>query len=208
MLKLNQVIFKLIARLDKELSGTIMKYNFHIWFSVILVVGIIGRNTFYILAPKQAIPVSEVVVILLALVPFMVASGYALEKNFKGITRFCILFPIGEEILFRGIILSLATYLVGNSTIYVPVPILKGVTLQVFLSAICFGITHLQYFDFRLDSTTIRKVLFAFLFGLFAGNVVEITGSVFYPVIFHVLANTGATLYFLRYSNKIRAETL
>ncbi len=142
------------------------------------------------------------------MIPFMLKSGYKPQKNIKGITIFCIVFPIGEEILFRGIILSLVTYLVGSRAIYVPIPILKGVTLQVFLSAICFGITHFQYFGFKFNYATINKVLFAFIFGLIAGNLVEINGSIIYSVIFHIIANSGATIYYLKNSDSNKVGTL
>lgn len=140
------------------------------------------------------------------MVPFWLVSGYKPQKSAKGILTFCIIFPIGEEILFRGIILYIATYLIGSSLVYVPVPILKGVTLQTFISAICFGVTHFQYFGFKFNSETIKKVFFAFIFGLFVGNLVEVTGSIIYAVIFHIIANSGATLYYFSRYNKTTEE--
>ncbi|MBM7614127.1 CPBP family intramembrane glutamic endopeptidase [Alkaliphilus hydrothermalis] len=208
MLTLNYNVFKLIERYNKKISDTLKNYNFHIWCGIILLVGTMGWDTFYIAVPNQPILISELVIIMFALIPFMLTSGYEPQKNLKGITNFCIIHPIGEEILFRGIVLSLATYLVGSSVIYVPVPILKGVTLQTFISAICFGITHFQYFGFKINHESMKKILFAFIFGLFAGNLVESTGSIIYPVIFHVIANSGATLYYFKISNKNRVEKL
>ncbi|WP_192930134.1 CPBP family intramembrane glutamic endopeptidase [Alkaliphilus pronyensis] len=151
--------------------------------------------------PKRTLTLLEMLFILLALIPFMIESGYKPQKNLKEMINFCFVFPIGEELLFRGIILSLATYLVGSSGIYVPIPIIKGVSLQVFLSAICFGITHFQYFRFKYDNTIIKKVLFAFVFGLFAGIVVEITESILYAVMFHIIANSGAAIYYIISNN-------
>jgi len=208
MLILNYKVFEFIARYNKEFSNKFKKYNLHIWCVIILVISIINPMSFNIRIPKYTISIFEILLILLAMIPFMLKSGYKPQKNLKGIAIFCIVFPIGEEILFRGIILSLATYLVGSRAIYVPIPILKGVTLQVFLSAICFGITHFQYFGFKFNYATINKVLFAFIFGLYNGNLVEITGSIMYSVIFHIIANSGATLYYLKNSNNSKAESL
>lgn len=90
-------------------------------------------------------------------------------------STFCLVFPVFEEILFRGIILWLLTqsFLFAKLSIEIPVPILRGVSLQVFVSAILFGVTHLQYFNFCLDHFVIKKVVYAFVFGLFAGNLVQ-----------------------------------
>ncbi len=208
MLTLNYNIFMFTERINKKFSDTLKKYNLHIWCGIILVTGIIGWDTFYLVVPNKTIAISELFIILLALVPFMLSSGYKPQKDIKGLTNFCIIFPVGEEILFRGIILSLATYLVGSQAINVPVPILKEVSLQVLLSAICFGITHFQYFKFKVNNATIKKVLFAIIFGLFAGNLVELTGSIAYPIVFHIIANSGATLYYLKSSNKKKAGNL
>lgn len=108
-----------------------------------------------------------------------------------------MVFPIGEEILFRGIIQSMANYLMGGNLVYIPMPIFNSVTVQVFISAFCFGITHFQYFDFRFNSSSLKKVLFAFVFGLFAGNIVEITGSIFYTILFHILGNSIAAICYV-----------
>ncbi|NMB01939.1 MAG: CPBP family intramembrane metalloprotease [Firmicutes bacterium] len=207
-LTLNSRLFQFVETYHKGLGGTLRKYSFQIWCGSILVAGLVGRNTFKLVAPKLTVQPAELVIVLLALIPFMLSSGYQPRKDFKGLARFCLVFPIVEEILFRGIILQLGTYLVGSGTFYIPVPILKGVTVQVFLSAICFSLTHLQYFAFKVDFGVVKRLLFALLFGLFAGNLVEVTGSILYPVVFHVLANTGATLYFLRFSGKNKLQNI
>lgn len=193
MLSCNRKIISIIVEKAKRINKKVLQFNLHLWFGIILLIGLIGLNNFNLTIPKEKIPISDIVLIILFLVPFMLNSGYKPEANTRGIITFCLIFPIGEEILFRGIILSLLTYVVGSSAIYIPVPILKAVTLQVFISAILFGITHFQYFGFKINRETLKKVWFAFVFGLLAGNLVEITGSILYPIIFHVIANSGAT---------------
>ncbi|KAB3537292.1 CPBP family intramembrane metalloprotease [Alkaliphilus pronyensis] len=201
MLILNYKVFHFISRYNKGFSNKLKKYNTYIWLGIILVITIINLSSLNIRPPKRTLTLLEMLFILLALIPFMIESGYKPQKNLKEMINFCFVFPIGEELLFRGIILSLATYLVGSSGIYVPIPIIKGVSLQVFLSAICFGITHFQYFRFKYDNTIIKKVLFAFVFGLFAGIVVEITESILYAVMFHIIANSGAAIYYIISNN-------
>jgi membrane protease YdiL (CAAX protease family) len=103
-------------------------------------------------------------------------------------------------------VLALATYLFGSSGIEVPIPILKAMSLPVFISAACFGITHFQYFGFKATEATINKVLFAFVFGLFVGNIVAISGSILYGIAFHIIANSGATLFYLKNSKAKQIE--
>lgn len=194
------VISKVLRLLGKsKIKGlmTLEKNNAYLWFITILIVGLIGNKFFNICLPKGRLDISikDIVLIFIAMIPFSILSGYSPGRNIQGVVVFCLVFPIGEEILFRGIILSMVGYIMGGNIIYVPIPLLKGVTVQVLISAFCFGITHFQYTDFKINSLSVRKVLFAFIFGLFAGNLVEITRSILYTVIFHIFANSGVTIF-------------
>ncbi len=210
LLTLMQKLLKLLNRFDKKLFRTLEDKSIFVWSITIIITGLLGAKTFNIGRPIQGLDLSAntIMVILLTMIPFWVFSGYKPGKNLKGILTFCFMFPIAEEILFRGIIQSIAAPMMGTNAVYIPIPVLKGVTLQVFISAICFGITHFQYFDFKLNTATVKKVLFAFLLGLFAGNIVELTNSIFYTVILHIVANTGATLYYLISSRENKTQKL
>ncbi len=108
------------------------------------------------------------------------------------------------EIWF-GMIIGIS--LLNADLLYVTVP-RDGlsVSLPVFISAVCFGITHFQYFGFKATEATIKKVLFAFVFGLFVGNIVAMSGSILYGIAFHIIANSGATLLYLKNSKAKQIE--
>jgi membrane protease YdiL (CAAX protease family) len=199
LLTLNRKLFRLFKKSEKAFIATLENHNAYVWFTIILVAGLMGSETFNVTLPEKPlkITIDSVFWILLLLLPFWLLSGYKPGRNLKGLLTFLLVFPIGEEILFRGIIQAIATHVLEGNMIWIPVPVLKRVTLQVFISALCFGITHFQYFNFKFDLATIKKVLFAFVFGLFAGNLVETTGTILYTAVLHIIANAGTTLYYL-----------
>ncbi len=82
-----------------------------------------------------------------------------------------LLAAIGEEFLFRGVVLRLFRELLKNNH------------LAVFLSAILFSALHMQFFGFL--PRTILGVLFGYLFIW--------TGSLWVPIILHFLFN-GVTV--------------
>ncbi|MDD4077999.1 MAG: CPBP family intramembrane metalloprotease [Candidatus Margulisbacteria bacterium] len=174
----------------------------YIWFLLVISLGIIWSKKKIISIPTKPISILDTFLFLLLITPFIFYSGYKIKKDIKNVLPFCLIFPIGEEIMFRGIILNLLPIAIGTSDIMIPFPLLKEVTLQVLISAFLFGIMHLQYFKFRISKDTMIKILFAFIFGIFMGNLVELTNSLLYPIIFHIIANAGATVYFIRNSNK------
>lgn len=100
--------------------------------------------------------------------------------NFKIITGFitvCVLAPIIEEILFRGIILR---GLLQN-----------GVTpiMSIFLSSFLFGLAHLNPWQF----------LGAGLLGAIFGYVYYRTKSLWLPVFLHALNNCISFFYLMKY---------
>ena len=80
----------------------------------------------------------------------------------------------------------------------VPFPLLKEVDLRVILTAVLFAVMHLQYFSWKVNKDTIAKMVYAFVFGIVFGNLVVMSESVLYAILFHVTANTGATYLYLK----------
>lgn len=198
LLSIISKFFELLKKSKVKYFRGIKVNSVYIWFFIILISGIIGFKFFNIGLPKgdYNINLNDIIIFLVFSIPFGIFSGYEPGRNFSGIIIFCLMFPISEEILFRGIIQSLASQLMISPT-YIPVPLLKGVTIQVFISAVCFGLTHFQYFNFKFNLSTVKKVLFAFIFGLFAGNLVEMTGTILYTIIFHITANIIASICYI-----------
>lgn len=89
---------------------------------------------------------------------------------------------IGEEFLFRGILLRLFKEMFRN------------IHLAVFVSAIIFSLFHLQFFGFFPRM----------LLGVVLGYLFVYTGNLWIPIIFHFVNNAASvTVYYLYENNYI-----
>ncbi len=90
---------------------------------------------------------------------------------------------IGEELLFRGVLLRLMK------------EITKSTHLAVVISAILFSAVHLQFFGFFPR----------FLLGLLLGYVFVFTGSLWVPVFLHLVNNASSVVvYYLHHTGVIQ----
>lgn len=121
-------------------------------------------------------------------------SGYNIRISKKSIFNFTILYPVTEELLFRGIIFSLAASISKIN--------IGTFTLATIISAAAFGITHLQYHNFKFTDLAQRQILIAFIGGLFMGDLMDSTGFILYPILIHVCFNSAAVFWSWRKISK------
>ena len=193
----------LLERVKKGVEG-ISHNSYLFWFFGILAAGILGGKHFRLSQPMASVEMgmTEVVIIIGAIGIFAMHSEYTIHKSVKPFIVFTLIFPIGEEILFRGIIQSLILDHFHWGIENLVIPGFGNVPLAVVISAACFGITHLQYNDFCINKKTIKQVLFASIFGIFAGKMVIRTESIFFPMLLHSFANLSVEFYGLRRRKK------
>lgn len=130
---------------------------------------------------------------------FMLIIIHVIAARFSGynpigkynIIQFVITFPVVEEILFRGLILPIMESLIAPSklmdVLYMPI------TVPVIITAFLFAICHLQYY--KLSAEGIRFMIFAFLGGLLLGAITEMTKSILYSLILHIVFNLFSVLF-------------
>lgn len=87
---------------------------------------------------------------------------------------------IGEELLFRGVILKLL------------MDIFKNVHIAIFFSAFVFSLFHLQFFGFFP-----RLVL-----GMVLGYLYVYTRNLWVPIIYHFVNNAASVIIYFLYFNK------
>lgn len=87
---------------------------------------------------------------------------------------------VGEELLFRGIVLKLMKSITGS------------IHLAVIISAFLFAALHLQFLSFMPR----------FVLGLMLGYVFVITGSIWVPMLAHFVNNASSVIIFYLYSKK------
>lgn len=117
-------------------------------------------------------------------------SGYGPVGRFNTI-NFIIVWPIIEEIVFRGFILPyLNQYITTSESIefmYLPV------SYPVIISALLFAICHLQYYKLSRQST--RFMVFAFVGGITCGGIADVTHSILLTCLIHIEFNFFACYF-------------
>lgn len=140
------------------------------------------RATFVLLIPPVALLVPALVLLasklselLLRVFPLSAWEEQAFASmsaaNIAAITAVCVLAPVLEEMLFRGIILR--AFLVQYS---------RGAAIAA--SALIFGVAHLNIYQFSI----------AFLLGLIFGWLYERSRSLVPSIALHALYNTSLTV--------------
>lgn len=181
------IVYKMLIKLR---SSAIKKYYNYIWAALILVIALIYPNSFlrkasfeFFYNGKNLREIFKISILACILGCF---SGYkTVDKKYD--FDFCVIFPVFEEILFRGVILS----------ILVNVGLLSD-NYSIVLSALLFGIMHFQYFGFK--DYAIRYVVIAFVGGYFFANIVLMTQSILPSIFIHMVFNISA-VEFSKYRN-------
>lgn len=117
-------------------------------------------------------------------------SGYK-PSGKKNIINFVIMYPIFEEVIFRGMILPILNTSFPLYSyfefFYTPV------TVPILISALLFAVAHLQYYSFNL--TSIKFMLFAFFGGIIFGMISDYSSSIVFSVILHMEFNLFSVYY-------------
>ena len=116
---------------------------------------------------------------IIAMTPFVEKSTGFTEANeafFAGQVIYellgsCLLIPIAEELLYRGVV-------------YKRLRLLVGVTPAIVLSALLFGLMHVNLVQF----------LYAGILGLLLAFMLERTGRLYAPILGHIAANLAAVI--------------
>lgn len=184
--KILNIIF---TRLDE--SAFVKKNYNYVWATLILITALIYSDSLLRQASFEFFNSGKVIGEILKTAIFACIlgciSGYK-TVNTKYDFDFCIIFPIFEEILFRGIILIILIKFGGLNEKY-----------AVILSALLFGVMHFQYFGFNMGA--LRYVIFAFIGGYFFAHLVLETFSIIPSIFLHMVFNISAIL-FSKYRNK------
>lgn len=120
--------------------------------------------------------------IFLAFVPL----GFR-HLNAYDFVHFVVIGPITEELLFRGIIFSLALRVFSNRG-FAQIP------YAIWFSTVFFALTHVQYHEYQLSTEVFLQILMAIPIGIALGFIRLDTGRVWPAVIIHSLLNWMASL--------------
>ncbi|WP_054705119.1 CPBP family intramembrane glutamic endopeptidase [Bacillus sp. JCM 19041] len=117
-------------------------------------------------------------------------SGYK-PSGKKNILNFVLMYPIVEEVIFRGMILPILN---NSLPIYTHFELLHTpVTVQILMSSFLFAVSHLQYYSF--NRTSIKFMVFAFLGGMIFGMITDSSLSIVFALLLHIEFNLLSVYY-------------
>ncbi|MDF9589712.1 CPBP family intramembrane metalloprotease [Bacillus tropicus] len=177
--------------IGKTLYHKIENEIIYIWGTILTIISYFYEDNYVFRLPIHY--ESIVVLILIALITNIVISRYSGYNPIgkKNILNFVIMYPIFEEVIFRGMIIPIlnnAFSIFSNFEIaYIPV------TLPILISSFLFAVSHLQYYKF--NQTSIKFMLFAFLGGIIHGMITDSTLSIVFPILLHIEFNFLSVYY-------------
>ncbi|EPC8417782.1 CPBP family intramembrane metalloprotease [Bacillus wiedmannii] len=177
--------------MGKKLYRKIKNEIIYIWGTLLTIISYFYEDNYVFRLPTHY--ESIVVLILIAVITNIFISRYSgyNPSGKKNILNFVIMYPIFEEVIFRGMIIpilnksfSIHPYF---EIAYIPV------TLPILISAFLFAVSHLQYYSF--NQTSIKFMLFAFLGGIIHGMITDSSLSIVFPILLHVEFNLLSVYY-------------
>lgn len=174
------------------------KYTVLVWATITIISVLLFNEEYIFNTPtnyEKALPIFGVLILV-----YIVSarfSGYN-PRGMYNITNFIITYPIFEEIIFRGLILpNLKEFFVSTEVIQV---FSMSVTIPVIVSAILFAICHLQYYKLSAQST--KFMIIAFLGGILLGAMTEMTQSILFALVLHIVFNLFSVIFAKRLSKE------
>lgn len=104
-------------------------------------------------------------------------------KDWIDWTAFLITGLIAEEILFRGILFDLIVRVFGSRKL------LLNLSFPVLVTSVLFGLQHLSYHDFRVNSASLTQVVYTTIMGIVFANFKESTGRLWLVILLHMMTN-------------------
>ncbi|MDP7980629.1 CPBP family intramembrane glutamic endopeptidase [Bacillus sp. WLY-B-L8] len=163
----------------------------YIWGTLLTVISYFYEDNYVFRLPIHYEPI--VLLILITAITNIFISRYSGYKPIgkKNILNFVIIYPIFEEVIFRGMIIPI----LNNSfpiypfyeIAYIPV------TVPILISSFLFAIAHLQYYSF--NQTSIKFMLFAFFGGIIFGMITDYSLSIIFSIFLHVEFNLLSVYY-------------
>ena len=163
----------------------------YIWGTLLTIIIYFYEDNYVFRLPIHYEPI--VLLILIAAITIIFISRYSGYKpsGKKNILNFVIMYPIFEEVIFRGMIIPI----LNNSFPIYPLYEIAyiPVTVQIIISSFLFAVAHLQYYSF--NQTSIKFMLFAFFGGIIFGMITDYSLSIVFSIFLHVEFNLLSVYY-------------
>lgn len=179
------VSLPLMLKLVKAIKADWEEYAVYPWAAVMLLCAFILKDNLVFRLPESLDRLALVYIIVpiavLFIVPRLVPLRFiGAHGRFKGI----VMYPIFEEIAFRGLILPLLLAVRGLD-ISIRYIAING---AVIISAALFGLMHIL--SYGINKASLRIGVFAFIGGLYMGYLAYTTLSILPSIVYHMAWNT------------------
>lgn len=163
----------------------------YIWGTLLTIIIYFYEDNYVFRLPIHYEP--TVLLILIAAITNIFISRYSGYKpsGKKNILNFVIMYPVFEEVIFRGMIIPI----LNNSFPIYPLYEIAyiPVTVPILISSFLFAVAHLQYYSF--NQTSIKFMLFAFFGGIIFGMITDYSLSIVFSIFLHVEFNLLSVYY-------------
>jgi len=129
--------------------------------------------------PRRSLAMSAVVAILAGLAVLLPSPGHD-RLDMLYIVAIAV---VGEEVLFRGLLWDLIDGWSGRAGFL-------NLSGRIWLTALAFGLMHLQYHRFQLHRASIAQSTYSFAVGIGLGVLRQRTGSVLPAILAHSALNS------------------
>ncbi|MFJ8527549.1 lysostaphin resistance A-like protein [Bacillus sp. NPDC094106] len=165
----------------------------YIWGTLLTIISYFYEDNYVFRLPIPIHHEPTVLLILSAAITNIFISRYSGYKPIgkKNILNFVIMYPIFEEVIFRGMIIPILNNSFSKYPFYEIAYI--PVTVPIIISSFLFAVAHLQYYSF--NQTSIKFMLFAFVGGITFGAITDYSLSIVFPLLLHVEFNLLSAYY-------------
>lgn len=177
--------------IGKTLYRKIENEIIYIWGTILTIISYFYVDNYVFRLPIHYEP--TVLLILIAAITNIFISRYSGYKPIgkKNILNFVIMYPIFEEVIFRGMIIPILNNSLPKYPFYEIAYI--PITVPIIISAFLFAVAHLQYYSF--NQTSLKFMLFAFVGGITFGAITDYSLSIVFPLLLHVQFNLLSAYY-------------
>lgn len=193
----SSIVTNVLARLMRGRSEAFLALSMQATIAVLTLVlalliakdlAIIGTLSFPILDLAKAVALAVLIIAILYVLGTRFSEGCSPPIHLENALEFAALAflaaPIGEEILFRGLVEG---YLLVNNT---------GIAISMIVPAVLFSLMHVVPYKDSPKVCLLFILTSSFVMGLVAGYFRAVTGSIALPIIIHSIGNTPGLRYF------------
>ena len=174
-------LYLLLKKTKKDMAS----YTAYPWAAIMLLCAFLIKDNYVFNVPQSLDHIAMVYIIIPIAILFILPRYVPLRfVGFHGKFNGIVMYPIFEEVAFRGLILPLLLTIPGLD-VRIDYVSLNG---AIIISALLFGLMHIL--SYGAGKAAIRVAVSAFIGGLFMGYIAWTTQSILLSIAYHMAWNS------------------